>query len=84
MAEGGEVIFRLRYRKLGGHIHCRLFEALDHTKVFAKNGELVFDVRSWPEFLAQIDRRVIEVIPEDEPGETNLVHTLGEEGVIIG
>lgn len=60
------MIFRLRYKKLGGHIHCRLFEAQDHTKTFAKNGELVFDEKSWPEFLEQTGRTAIEVIPEDE------------------
>ena len=60
------MIFRLRYKKLGGHIHCRLFEAPDHTKTFAKNGDLVFDEHSWPEFLRQTGGTSIEVIPEDE------------------
>jgi hypothetical protein len=62
------MIFRIRYKKLGGHIHCRWFEAQDHTKTFAKNGDLVFDEKSWPEFLAQTGRTAIEVIPEDEKG----------------
>ena len=59
------MVFRLRYKKLGGHVHCRLFEAVDDTKTYAKNGDLVFDERSWPEFLAQTGRTSIEVIPED-------------------
>jgi hypothetical protein len=60
------MVFRLRYKKLGGHIHCRLFEAMDHTKTYALNGTLTFDERSWPEFLHQTGRTAIEVIPEDE------------------
>ena len=60
------MIFRIRYKKLGGHIHCRFFEAEDHTKTFSKNGDLVFDEKSWKEFLFQTGRTAIEIIPEEE------------------
>lgn len=60
------MIFRIRYKRLGGHIHCRWFEAPHAAATFAKNGDLVFDERSWEEFLRQTARTIIEVIPEDE------------------
>lgn len=61
------MIFRIRYRKAGGHIHCRWFEARDARSTFAKNGDLVFDERSWAAFLEQTGRTAIEVIPDDDP-----------------
>ena len=60
------MVFRIRYRKLGGHIHCRFFEAQDRTMTFAKNGDLVFDERSWMAFLSQTARTSIEIVPEDD------------------
>lgn len=36
-------VFRIRYRKLGGHYHCHMFSACGPNQPFAKNGDLVFD-----------------------------------------
>lgn len=47
-AEPGTVM-RVRFEKLGGHYHCRVFTAQQIGQMFAKNGELVFDEREWPD-----------------------------------
>lgn len=38
---------RVRFKQLGGHIHCRVFTAPVPNETFAKNGELVFDEREF-------------------------------------
>lgn len=43
------MIMRIRYRKLGGHYHCRVFTSPAVDQTFAKCGELVFDERDWKE-----------------------------------
>lgn len=40
---------RIRWKKLGGHIHCRVFTSQTYDGTFAKNGDLVFDEQEWPE-----------------------------------
>jgi len=60
------LIFRLRYRQAGGHIHCRLFESPGPHQTFALNGTLTFDERSWPAFLLQLYRTNIEVMEEGD------------------
>ena len=35
-------VVRVRYRKLGGHYHCRVFTAKLPNQTYAKNGDLVF------------------------------------------
>ena len=40
---------RIRWTKLGRHIHCRVFTAKTADGTFAKCGELVFDEEEWPE-----------------------------------
>lgn len=56
------MVFRLRYKVLGGHVHCRMFQANSHT--FEKNGDLVFDERSWLDFRERMERADVEVVPE--------------------
>ena len=43
------MIIRIRYRILGGHVHCRVFTAKAKNLTFAKCGDLVFDEREWNE-----------------------------------
>lgn len=38
------MIIRLRYKLLGGHVHCRLFTSKAKNMTFAKCGDLVFSV----------------------------------------
>ena len=40
-------VMRVRYEKLGGHYHCRVFTAKLANQTFAKNGDLVFDENEW-------------------------------------
>lgn len=51
----------LRYRQLGGHVHCRVF-----SRHGAKHGELVFDAREWPSVREAL-ACVLHVLPEDTP-----------------
>jgi hypothetical protein len=62
------VIFRLRFKQLGGHIHCRLFQAAVAGHTWQKNGDLVFDEPGWRSFQSVIWKR-IEVLPEDDETE---------------
>jgi hypothetical protein len=43
------LLFRVRYRVLGGHVHCRVFVAWDRASqpTWALSGELVFRVDEW-------------------------------------
>lgn len=38
---------RIRWKKLGGHYHCRMFSTQTKDGTYAMNGELVFDEREW-------------------------------------
>ena len=40
---------RIRYKKLGGHYYCRVFSSQMVDGTYAKNGDLVFDEREWPQ-----------------------------------
>jgi hypothetical protein len=63
--------FRVRWRQLGGHIHCRMFESVDGES-WAKNGDLVFDARSWPVACGMLIHGGYEVLTEhDERGVPN-------------
>lgn len=42
-------VMRVRYKKQGGHYHCRVFTAHVPTGTYEKNGDLVFDERQWEE-----------------------------------
>ena len=47
---------RIRWTKLGGHYHCRVFTSQNQNGTFAKNGEVVFDEREWPEVRDKLSR----------------------------
>lgn len=38
---------RIRYKKAGGHFHCRVFTTQTQNGTYAKCGELVFDEREF-------------------------------------
>ena len=58
------MIISLRWTKLGGHIHCRLFPAPGPDRTFAKCGDLTFDEREWPEVKSKFEK-IGEVIPDE-------------------
>ena len=45
---------RIRWKKQGGHYHCRVFTSQNYNGTFAKNGDLVFDEREWPEVMDKL------------------------------
>lgn len=46
--------FRVRYLKIGGHIHCRVFSAENPSGTFMRLGVLVMDEKDWDSFRDQI------------------------------
>jgi hypothetical protein len=56
---------RIRWKKQGGHYHCRLFTTQNYHGTFAKCGELVFDEREWPDIVDALEKRpTIELIED--------------------
>ena len=58
-------VLRLRYRTLGGHVHCRLFTAAHPDMTFAKSGDLVFAIDEWADVRALLVP-VVEIVHEDD------------------
>ena len=56
---------RVRYEKLGGHFHCRLFTTQTQHGTYAKCGDLVFNEREFPEVQNQLS--AIEWISDEDP-----------------
>ena len=56
--------FRIWFRKLGGHYHCRMFSARNPHETFAKNGELVFDEQEFDSVKAAMP--AVEFIDEEK------------------
>ena len=54
---------RIRFKRLGGHIHCRFFLAKRPGSTFAKCGDLCFTVDEWDGVRAML--HAVEFI-EDE------------------
>lgn len=62
------MIFKLRYKKLGGHIHVRFFSAPTENQTFGKNGDLTFREDEWEPFLccfSDYKGNRILILPED-------------------
>lgn len=55
--------WRLRYKVLGGHVHCRVYTA-PRGLAFAKAGDLVFALAEWPHVAEVLREAGIE--PEEE------------------
>ena len=47
---------RIRFKKLGGHYHCRLFTGQNYDGTFANCGELTFDEREFADVKGTLDR----------------------------
>lgn len=63
-------VLRIRYRILGGHVHCRLFVAPDPDTTFAPCGALVFSLEEWPD-VCELLSLAVEILPENaavDPG----------------
>ena len=60
------MIMRWYWRRLGGHIHVRVFTGVAKNLTFAKCGDLVFDEREWPR-VQTILTSAIEFIHEEAP-----------------
>jgi hypothetical protein len=58
------VVIRIRYKKLGGHIHCRLFTSKAKNLTFGRCGELVFDEQEW-DMVRDMLQSAIEFVPEE-------------------
>jgi len=59
------MIMRVRYRKEGGHYHCRVFTAKEPGQTFAKCGDLVFDEQEWQQVGSLFECGGAEVLEED-------------------
>lgn len=46
--KGSRMSIKVRWKKLGGHIHCDVFTAKAPNMTYANCGGLVFDEREWP------------------------------------
>jgi hypothetical protein len=57
------MLMRIRYRKLGGHYHCRVFTSPYQGAVFSKCGDLCFSEDEW-----EAVRRIIraEFVNDDD------------------
>jgi len=60
------MVMRLRYRILGGHVHCRLFTAKAWTHTFAKCGDLAFALDEWAAVCLAFERADVEIVPDIE------------------
>lgn len=47
---------RIRWKRFGGHYHCRMFTSPIANGTFAKNGEIVFDEREWIDVRDKLSR----------------------------
>ena len=60
--------FKVLYKKLGGHVHVRLFSAPAANQTHGKNGDLVFREEEWEPFLRCFQgyrSDQVMVLPED-------------------
>lgn len=68
------MIFRVRFRQLGGHVHCRVFQAAAPGQTWQKNGDLAFDLPAWEAAHPLLSLCGFDVLPEEDAlDETALV-----------
>lgn len=60
------VVIRLRYRILGGHVHCRLFTAPGWERTFAKCGDLTFAIKEWPAVCLALEQAAVDIVLDTE------------------
>ena len=68
------MIFRIRFRCLGGHYHCRVFQARMPGHTWEKNGDLIFDEAGWSAFAALVNGR-LEIVPDESQEEPSSGHS---------
>ena len=56
---------RIRYKKAGGHYHCRLFTTQTANGTYANCGALVFDENEFPGVQAKLSQ--CEWINDEDP-----------------
>lgn len=56
------MVFRVRYKLLGGHYHCRIFSAKASDQTFAKMGEVVLRENEFDAFKKCM---IAEFLPEE-------------------
>jgi hypothetical protein len=62
-------MIRIRYKILGGHVHCRVFTGLEHGHTFAKCGDLVFTLEEWKAKVQADLGNIADVLPEEPMAE---------------
>jgi len=71
--------FRLRWQKLGGHVHVNVWSGTDELTTHGRNGTLTFRENEWEDFVKAlqyvdnfeiIPQEFIKVVPISEPIET--------------
>lgn len=60
------MVIRIRYKQLGGHIHCRVFTAKAKNMTFQKHGELVFSVGLQWDMFRDMMHSAVEFVPEED------------------
>ena len=61
------MIIRIRYKLIGGHVHCRVFTAKAKNLTFAKAGDLTFAHGEWQD-VVDVLQSAVEFLPEDDAG----------------
>lgn len=63
--------FRLRWQKLGGHVHVGVWSGTERETTHGGNGRLVFRENEWDDFRRLLDRgpffTAVEIVAEEEP-----------------
>lgn len=59
------MVIRIRYKELGGHIHCRVFVAKAKNMTFEKTGDLVFDAGEQWNTVRDMLHSAVEFLPEE-------------------
>ena len=68
--------FRLRWRKLGGHIHVRVFSSeFGADTTHGKNGDLVFREQEWQDLVVLLGRGAMG----DKESTVDLIHEHDDE-----
>ena len=73
--------FRVRYQRLGAHVHVRLFSASRAELTHGKNGDLCFREEEWDAFLqcfSDTRGHDITVVPEERMNDENDGARVGE------
>lgn len=60
------MLIRVRFKKLGGHYHCRVFSRVPPHITWEGCGTLVFRENEWPSVRALMSNNDIEFLDENE------------------